>query len=130
MTVKPYRKEIHDVFESEIKIENDTVSALWDCGADWCAVSEKLNNKYNFTKIGSVKVFAGVSEHFVDVAKVCFTIYDKKGKPKTIITAAKIMPLGRFDFLIGMNVIKYGSLKIKNNKMTFKLNKKKQLDLF
>lgn len=90
-----------------------SLKALWDTGATNCVITQATAKKMNLKPIGIVPVHHGGGTTFENEYLVNIYLPNKVLFPNTRITECSDTS-GKFDFIIGMNIISKGDFSITN----------------
>ncbi len=100
------------------------VKALWDTGATGCVITKKIAKKMSLKPVGKSEVRHAGGKSYENVYLISVLLPNGKGSPMVKVTECPDVE-GRFDFIIGMNVIALGDFCIQNisgkSKFTFKM---------
>lgn len=90
-----------------------TVNAMWDTGAEVCLMSQRLADRleFEFKKEIDSDTFGGKIKTLIGYT--CVTLVSNGGLVNTITAVvAETSPTREYDFIIGLNFIKKGTLAI------------------
>lgn len=106
-----------EIYTNDLKSKM-TCGALWDTGATYCLVSDKIINQLNLQAIDRVKTSNAAGDMITDLYSIGVSIPNFVSFGGILATHSEMKG---YDFIIGMNLIKKGDFSINNygGKTTF-----------